>query len=160
MNNNPLELLLATTYSLSKLRKRIRVVRNHIMKKFFNQAEDQELLEAEDKIWLESMNNIFLFQFTKENAYQKLDELEKEISKIQPLIIYVAFDIPSEEVEKIGIWLRREINPYLLCEIKQDPEIIGGCALSWKGIYKDYSLRKRAEDNKDQIIGIFKQIGK
>ena len=157
MNSNLIEKLLINSYSLSQLRSRVRILRKYIGRKFFGETQTEELDEKES-LWLASLGNDFLNQFDKLNAYEKLGELELAVNQIKPLIIYIAFDIPQEEIERLGIWLRAEINPGVLCEIKVDPSLIGGCALSWSGIYKDYSLRAQIQTQREQILSGFKQF--
>ena len=159
MTNTNIDTLLTATYSLKQLRNRLRVLRNSLLGKFFSAKEDVEITKK-NKTWLVSLPDDFLKQFEKTNVYEKLDSLEKEINNIKPLTIYLAFEIPDEETETLGTYLRREIKPDLVFDVKLDPSLIGGCALSWKGIYKDYSLRASIQAKREQILSSLKQIAK
>ncbi|MCL4390137.1 MAG: F0F1 ATP synthase subunit delta [Patescibacteria group bacterium] len=43
-------------------------------------------------------------------------------------------------------------------EIKIDPSLIGGAALSINGLYKDYSLKAKFAENEDILKGIYEQF--
>lgn len=148
---NQLSFLLKDTYSTQQLRSRLRALKNYFDEKFFGQ---NQTLNKEDQDWIKNLNSDFLNQFTKINTAEKLEDLQKEINNLAPLIVYIAYEIPKEHVEKIGVWLRENVNPKLIFEIKLDPNLIGGIALSKGGVYKDYSLRARIEANKVRLSQI------
>lgn len=155
--NTSIDKLLANSYSTQQLRNRLRILKSYLEKKFFNKEDGQDI-DQMDNQWLESLGDEFLNQFTQINAYEKLKQMEDEIDKIIPLIIYVAFEMPQEEIEKMGIWLRLQMATSLVCEVKVDPNLIAGCALSWKGVYKDYSIRQKIENSQEQILSSLKQF--
>ncbi len=71
-----------------------------------------------------------------------------EIKAIEPLYFYLPFELPEEEILKISSKLRRDYGKQFLIETRVDPQLLGGCALSYKGVYKDYSLKDRLNKTK------------
>lgn len=78
-----------------------------------------------------------------DEAFQKA---EKEIREIEPLVIFLPFDLPEEKIPQLGALVRQNFGPKFLMEIKYDPSLIAGAALAWKGIYKDYSVKSKIKD--------------
>ena len=87
-----------------------------------------------------------------------IDEAQKEIGKVETLVIYCAFELPDETVEDLGRKARGMFQKDIFIEIKVDPDLIGGAALVWKGQYKDYSLRAKFEQQKDILRGAYEQF--
>lgn len=59
------------------------------------------------------------------------------------VIITLATTLPKEEIRRLGQWFRRNVDPQILLDIRQNPDIIGGCQLIWRGFEGDFSLRKK-----------------
>lgn len=154
--NNILYKFLETTYYKSQITKRFNALKGFLQNKFFNSPQSN--LNPEDSQWLNSLGEDFLKNFTKLNIYQTLSKLEKDIKVLQTLTIYLSFEMPDEEKDKLGSYLRQNFKKDLIFEIKLDPNLIGGAAFSWKGIYKDYSLRSRIDQNHEQILSSLKSL--
>lgn len=152
-----LKIFLANNYSLSQARKRLLVLRAFLSKRFFNSLDNTNISE-QDLAWLNSLGEDFYKNFNKLNVYQMLGLLEKELNQIQVLTIYIAFDMPEDQLDQLGVWLRTNTKPNILFEIKHDPNLMAGSALSWKGIYKDYSIKLRIDQNRDAILASFKSF--
>ena len=144
-----LNILLKDIYTLSALRHRIRVLRSYFSKIFFGTAD--LILNENDIVWINSLPKDFLEKFDKNNTTQKIAELEKTIGQLQPLTVYLPFEANDEAVKLIGGMARKLFNPKLFLDIKYDPRLLAGCALSWKGIYKDYSLHQKITEKKQAI---------
>jgi len=143
--------ILKDTYSLSQLRHRLNVLRAYFLTKFFGSTVS-ESLSKKDSSWLESLPPIFYEQFNKDNVYQIFAAIEKEVNKLPVLTIYLAFEADDTSLQQIGNFVRTTLNLCLLLDPKLDPKLIAGAALSWKGVYKDYSLRARIEERKTEIL--------
>jgi len=82
---------------------------------------------------------------------KEFDETKNKIEAIEPLHISVPVELPDEEIAKIIAKLRQEYGKEFLMEIKFDKSLIGGCALSYKGVYKDYSVKAKLNN-----VGVWK----
>lgn len=149
--------ILKNTYTLSGLRRHVRILKDYLINKIFTQNQQPADISAEDGIWLNSLGGSFINQFNKDNIYPIFDEIDKSLDKMSALNIYLPFPQNDQIQAQIGQFIFKTFGKTILFDIKFDPNLIAGCALSWQGIYKDYSLRKRIEDNKAQIIGSFKK---
>ncbi len=98
------------------------------------------------------MGKDFYGQFTPLNIETILNDLEKQVQKIPSLVVNLAFELPSEEADKLGRWLRSNVSANIMFNTKLDPTLIAGCAFSWKGVYKDYSAKAKIEQNRPQIL--------
>ncbi|MCL4398032.1 F0F1 ATP synthase subunit delta [Patescibacteria group bacterium] len=82
---------------------------------------------------------------------EDFDKAREEIKTIEPLYLYLPAQVPEENLQSIVGKLRRDYGDRFLIEIKIDPALLGGCALSYKGIYKDYSLKAKLEKNREAL---------
>ncbi len=148
---NLLDTVATNTFTISDLKRRVRVLKEYLEKKIFGGNLKIELV-SQDSLWLNSLTNIGTVVDTK-NFYQQMADLAKAVSALSPLIIYLAFDPPDEVISKLALDLRKILNSNLIfLDIKKDPGLLGGSAFVYKGIYKDYSLRAKLEQNKEKIL--------
>lgn len=157
MEDNILNVLLAKTYIHSHLLHRISVLKSYLSKKLFSDDSDFEELSKADKTFLELLDENFYKQFTRENLSSIFEALEEKIKKIQPLVIYLSFELPDTESLKLGNFLRKNFTAINTFDPRVDPTLIAGCALIYNGLYKDYSLKSRLEQNRDKILVTFKR---
>lgn len=158
MQNQLVDTFLASTYSLSQVRSNLSILKNYLLNQFFNSKLQGDGINPEDINWLKSLGTDFYKNFNKTNVYEQLEAIEKEIKKIPPLIIYIPFDMPDEEKIKLGIWLRTNISPTIIYDLRFDSNLIAGCALSSRGIYKDYSLKDNIDKRRDEVISSMKSF--
>lgn len=111
---------------------------------------------SEELEWLNSYGVQFLNLFQKETFYQSFSQIDKMVSELQTLTIYLAFSANPESEKQIGSWLRDNLSTEIVMDVKLDPSLIGGCAFIWKGVYRDYSLRSKIQTNRAQILTSFK----
>ncbi|TSC64744.1 MAG: Uncharacterized protein G01um101493_28 [Microgenomates group bacterium Gr01-1014_93] len=151
-----LDTILTNTYTIHDLRHRARILKSHLENKLFAQGSNENL-PAEDIAWLDSLGDDFLKYFTKENLYSTFKDLQEKVDKITPLIIYLSFEVDIAQIEGISQWIRKNLANKLIFEIKYDPAIIGGAAFTYKGVYRDYSLRSKIQQNSEIILTEFKK---
>lgn len=153
--------IISNTYTLHSLKNRLRVLKEYLSQKLFA-TQSVPNLTQEEAAWLNSLGESFTQSFNKDSLSSIFSALETKLNQAQSLTLYLPFEPRPEDFESLGKWVRATFNkPELLLDVKFDPELIAGCALSWKGIYRDYSLRKKIEDNKEQLLGLFKKyLGK
>lgn len=150
--------ILEQSFSIHELRQRIRVLKSYLAKKFYgsdNQSLDNET--AGQINWLYSLGDQFYQQFNPMNFSQIFEQIESKIESLPTLIIYFAFELTPEQSQEVGNYLRKRYGPYFVFDSKHDPSLIAGCALVWKGVYKDYSLRAKIAENHDAILEVIKQ---
>ena len=152
-----LNIFLKDTFTQTELRHRMRVLKSHLLKALFGSQDEGKLSQA-DLTWLGSLPEDFLKSFNKDNVYKIFDDLNIQIDDIPVLIIYMAIPSTDNVNLQIGAYVRKVFeNPNLVIDTKYDPNLIAGVALSWKGMYRDYSLRSSIEDRKEDILGSFKK---
>jgi F0F1-type ATP synthase delta subunit len=79
--------------------------------------------------------------------------LDSKINKVNIVTVYLAFEMPNEEIVKLAQNIRTTLKSTVtFLEIKKDANLLAGMALVYKGVYKDYSLRKKLEDQKEKLI--------
>ena len=85
-------------------------------------------------------------------------EIHKKIESLRVLTLYLTFDPDEEALSQIGGYVRTNFPNIQLLDIKFDPNLIAGAALSSGGVYKDYSLRTKINERKAVILDNFKKF--
>lgn len=154
--------ILLTTYTFTILQKRLRALRSYLLHRFFSSQPDQQNslkgvdITVNDLSWIYSLGNDFISGFNRDNVYSKLQLLEMESKKLPLVILYLAFEPNDEAVRLIGEFLRNQFSASIIFEYKNNPALIGGVAVSWKGIYKDYSVKELINQKQSEILMSFK----
>lgn len=147
-----LNIILANTYTLISLKKRFRILKEYLEKEIFGGDIKLEL-SIEDQTWLNSLPKSLLAPPDQRTFTATMEQLGKRISAIEPLVLYVTFDMPGDQLSTLTVYIRKLLNsPLCLLDIKKDPNLIAGAALVYKGVYKDYSLKSKIEQNKEKIL--------
>ena len=154
---NILETILKTTYTLHDVKHRLRILKTYVEQKLFGSTEQTEAFSPEDTSWLQSLGEDTFSQFNKNNATQIFEDTQKEIEKIETIVIYLPFQADTATLNQLGVWLKQNFTSSFIFDIKLDPTLIGGCALVKGGIYKDYSLKTKFHEQQDQILTEFRK---
>lgn len=155
--NEILAFILKNTYSLKQLHHRLAILKSYLLKTFFGSTEQTVPPSKEDLIWLQNLPENFYQQFNKTNVYQLFKDIESEASRIVPLTIYLTFDPDDQTLAQMGTYARNFFGENTVLDTKIDSTLIAGCSLSFKGIQKDYSLRGKIEERKQEILDSFKK---
>lgn len=84
-----------------------------------------------------------------------IETLTKAIRELPIMTLYLAFSPNEQYVKQLSALACRYGNQRVLLDIIVDKKLIGGAMIAWKGVYKDYSLRKRVDEAyKDKELGI------
>lgn len=159
--NEILSTILKDTYSLTSLKHRLRILNSYFLKTFFGETEATVdiPLSTQDSNWLKSLPESFYQKFNKDNVYEIFSGLEKEIETLKILTLYLSFEPDELTLSQIGFSARKTFNlSLLLLDIKVDPNLIAGPAMTWKGVYRDYSLRAKLEEKKQDLSEEFRRF--
>ncbi len=171
---------LTHTYTKAESLRRIRVVKdfiNHILfidtdKKSFDEqlASYQQKtilpLNEVDQAWMKELGSEFFQVFSPSGTESNVTtsskeykpsttifrELEAAIQKAPIVTIYLAFSPSAADLQPVNDWIKKELGPAMLYEINYNTQLIGGCAFSYKGIYKDFSLKNKIDANKQIVL--------
>lgn len=91
----------------------------------------------------------------KDEVETVFSRAEEELKNMESLVIYTAVDLPEEFAVRVGKKARELFGPKIILDFKVDGQILGGAALSFKGQYKDYSLRAKFEEKKEEVEEIY-----
>lgn len=162
MTTDLLKVILADTFTKNAAEKKLLTLKNHLLDTMFTTSPKKEAKSENPELatWLTKVNKKALEDITNKNVYAVFDKAESELKAVEPLVLYLPYELPEEEMTAIGLRLRRDYGENFLMEVTIDPNLIAGCALSFKGIYKDYSVKQRIADNKQAILESFKQYVK
>ena len=176
------EKIMKTTFTKNQLLRRIRLLNDFISFRLFRpegiQSKDlrEQIMKffathskgsageldviAQEADWLNSLEESFFARFTKENFNVAFDSLEKELSNAVPVILYLPFFMPEVRQLEVGKWFKDNIGPHMLFETNFNPNLVGGCAVSYRGEMRDYSILGKIDANKQLIINNLKSFKK
>lgn len=157
MDNQVLQTILQNTFTLSQLKHKVRALHEYLSSKLFAPQAPLQI-EPGDLNWINSLGGDFLNQFNKDNVNKIFTDIDAYIRQLKPLIIYLPFESTDEANTQIGLTLRKNFTGHKIFDLKFDPKLIAGCALSLNGVYKDYSLRVKIENEKGKILESFKKF--
>lgn len=159
-----LAVILKETYSLSQLKHRLGILKSNLLRAFFGSTPDVGIpnevnLSPDDLNWLKSLPREFYQKFTRDNVYKIFSDLDDAAHNLKILTLYLSFEPDNGALSQIGSFARSTFGlPALLLDVKLDPGAIAGAALSWKGVYKDYSLRAQLALKKRELWEEFKKF--
>lgn len=147
---------LQSNYSTSQIRHRFNTLKTFLQARLFKSPDKIKEIPVEDNKWLNTLDIKILGYFNAYNIDRQLKELEQKLHEVKPVTIFLPFEIPDEEVNNLGLYIRKNFKSDLVIDIKFDGNLIGGAALSWNGSYKDYSVRSLISQNQIKLIEAFK----
>lgn len=152
-----LAIILKDTYSLTQLKRRVRALKTYLLQTFFGGAPARTI--DEDTNWLKTLPQQLYQKFTKDNVYEIFSKLEQTGVKLPTLTMYLTFEPDEATLGQLGTKARTAFaSTTLLLDIKLDPRLIAGAALSWKGIYRDYSLKAKLAEKRQELSQEFRRF--
>ncbi len=162
MDQTLLEYILQDTFVKTLALKKVTGLKDYLLNKAFSSSgqgppETNMTDDPEITTWILSLNPALFSGINQQNIYSIFDQLEKDIKTIEPLVLYLPYELPQEQLTEIGQQLRDSYGSSFLIDIQIDPGLVAGAALSYKGIYQDYSVKQSIFDNKQAILATFKK---
>jgi F0F1-type ATP synthase delta subunit len=165
MQNSILNILLPVTYTKISFLRRIRLIRQYLESVFFsanNQTLAEYLQEQHEDITdittLSQLPKEFTNQFSKDTFYHLLQEASTEANNVPAVTMYTSFQPTEEYISGFCEWFRQHVQEHALIDQRIDAEVTGGCALVWKGFYKDFSMKFFMQQHKEQIHNIINDL--
>lgn len=149
--------ILKDTYTLAQLKYRVSLLKNYLLQNLFGSQQKLEF-GVKDANWLKSLPPDFYQNFNKDNVYRLLADIEKQKEGLKNLTIYLTFEPDDFTLNQIGAYARKSFGEQILLDVKYDPNLIAGCSLVWKGVYKDYSLKAQLKEKQSEILDSFKKF--
>lgn len=157
MEQQVLDEILKDTYTLETFKKRYQALKETLQVQIFDSKEKNEDYKAEDE-WVGKFDKKLLSQISSNSLSGISRYIDKYLSSLNILSIYFVFMPDPGQTKEIGEWIRSNLkNPGLIYDVKIDTSLIGGCAMVYKGIYKDYSLKAKIARGKPALLGEFKK---
>ncbi len=72
--------------------------------------------------------------------------LKRAIESVKVLKLTIAFQPDSHMVGLFSSLVRTELGAYILLDFASDRSIMGGAIISFQGVYKNFTLKKRIAD--------------
>lgn len=161
-----ISIILSNTVTTDDLTERLSLLRGYYQTKLFGGAEDQKLgireylkdqaTNEEHVQALEEWEQAFKRQqVTGKSVYDSYELINKELGALPTTTVYVPVKFPQKELQGMGEWFRREVQPNMMLEVKVDAGTVGGCAIVWGSVYHDFSLRYAIRKKREEVIEMF-----
>lgn len=167
MEEQFLNQILKDTYTVGDFKKRYQFLKSRLQGEIFKSKEGEPEEKHESAKghaldgWFEHFDKKILDEVTNSNFSQINEYIENFLSGTNLIAIYFVFVPGDPQLKEVGDWLRENLkNPKLIFDVKIDPSLIGGCAIVYKGVYKDYSLRSKITANKGKLMEEFRKYFK
>jgi F0F1-type ATP synthase delta subunit len=157
MEEKILDKILINTYTMASLKRRLKALKSRLSEQFFGGDTNKEMV-IEETNWLNTYGVQFLSDFQKETFYQSIGKIEQLVNQIKPLTVYISFPADEESIKNIGIKVRETYSQKVVIDLKYDPDLIGGCAFIWNGVYRDYSIRNTLKLDREKLLESFKSF--
>ncbi len=173
MNQDLANLFLSKTFTKNQALRRLRLIKELLELLFFQGSNPDDFENTFSKLkakyspnfvgqegleidvnFIKELGPDFFKNFSSVNINDQLASLEKAVNDTKTILIYLPFELPGDHIIDIGGWLKKNLGVNTLFEINYDPELIGGLAISYKGIFKDYSLRAKVNENKAKVLEV------
>lgn len=163
MTESQMTALMECTFSRAEFTARAGVLRSFLEWTFFTAHESTpagelvERYEAEthvlvrDAAFLRVLPKAFWEGWTQENFYAQLEKLDDAAALLPVLTLTVAVPFESAQVDAVGIWARRNIDPRLVVECNTDSALGAGCQVVWRNHLHDYSFAERLAQKRSQL---------
>lgn len=155
-------IILVNTFTRSDLNRRIHLLREYLEQTYFSQNAgitlhefmENKNISASDAEAMSSWGDQFYKCFTRDTAYDTLKKMGEYIDSAQTLVMYLPYLPDPTDTIRLGRWVRTNVQDNVIIEMKRNPSLIGGCALVWKGIYRDYSMKYFLMKHRDAINSV------
>ncbi|SRR5258708_2896439 len=155
MDEKILDIVLQRSLTLHQAYKHLRILKEYLTYQIF--GAQQATLEKEDQAFIDQIDKDLLQQFTKDNLASEFEKILSQLEKIPVLVVYFGFQPDNELIKSISDWIKNNYSERIILDSKIDNNLIAGCSLVWKGIYKDYSLKAKIEDHRQEILTYLSQ---
>ena len=160
--------ILAHTYTVASAHHSLGTLRHVLEQVFFVSDDSEETVEERYRVALTHLSDSdqrrlvdfgtkWLVDFSQSNLHQHILDLQKWLSEIPTITLYVPVIFEEEQIAWLGEWCRAEIDNQILLELVVDPATVGGCAFVHNHIYYDMSLRARIADMPDAVANVLKR---
>lgn len=146
--------LLEKNYTKQELIGKLRTLREFLERKYFSGVSEvsrKDLRELDDK---------FINAFNKKNAYLLLKKIEADLNTIEPIHLYLPIEVKDAELEKLGTWFKKNVSKMAILELHLDQALTLGCAVAYKGVYRDFSLKYYIKSYRKEIAAILDKYEK
>lgn len=114
--------------------------------------------EAEQHFFAgKEMDMEMLAGITVDNLEEEFKRAAEEIESRPELTIYLTFEPSDEEISVIGKEARALFGQNLFLTFKLDTALLGGAALAYGGIYKDYSLAAKFSEKEEELRNLWQK---
>ncbi len=76
------------------------------------------------------------------NMQEELKILKGEIESLDILTLILSFEPSQSALETLSLFVKKNLGEKIILDVLYDSSILGGAKIIYKGIYRDFSLKK------------------
>lgn len=109
--------------------------------------------------WLKEFANSDEAKTISVSNYSKwISDLKELVESTPKIIVYVPFVFPEAKLGQLHKTAVEAVGQFVYLDIKFDEDLLAGCAIVWKGNYKDYSLRSTLRSKQEGVKKLLQQF--
>jgi len=159
--------ILTTSFTKTDINRRMRLLREYLEQVYFKSEKmdttkfliSRQATTDDIDVFLNWGDNFFK-NFNQENIYKIITRISDVVKKMPVITIYIPYEPVPAEIIKLGRWCRKNITEGVIVDLKTEPTLLRGCALVWKGMYRDYSLRYYMMKKRGEIERVLEEYVK
>jgi|SRR3989338_9073039 len=140
-------IILQKTYTKTDYLRRVTFIREYLENKMYKNPDfnfldflTQKNVSRSDRDALSNLDGNFFNLFTVDNLYLIINGLTDLLKALPVLTLYLAVILDDDQMDQLGIWFRKNLNPELIIDMRINPGLVSGCAYVWNNQYKDLSF--------------------
>jgi len=83
----------------------------------------------------------------QETASSFYKELLNVLNQLKEVDLTIAYTPNYDQIKRIAEWWRKEVDPYIILNLKFDRDLIAGAIVGYDGVSKNVSLREHMKLN-------------
>ncbi|HVC36484.1 MAG TPA: hypothetical protein VNE40_03540 [Candidatus Dormibacteraeota bacterium] len=152
IENFKLPSLAASPADIQRLKRETESLDEYLAQAALRNSEQNSSKLPKTSRLLDELAQINSLNLLQTNSRQQLLAFLESVGQAPVLHISFATDPSSAFLNKIVIWLRQNIHPFVLVRIGLQPSIAAGCIVRTPNHYYDFSLRQHFTKQRSLLI--------
>jgi F0F1-type ATP synthase delta subunit len=94
----------------------------------------------------------------QQESLRYLDRTKEEISNLQKIKLTLAINPDQSLLDKMFIWLKDATGYELLMDVTVNPGILGGILITYKGLYRDLSVKSKIDSYFKRFTSVYELL--
>lgn len=131
--------------------------RTELIVAYYHDADAETIAHAEA---VAAWGDDVLDAYTADNLYERILAFKQSIKSLPKITLYVPVRFTAIQIERIGMWCRKEVQEGIMLDLKIEPGAVGGCAFAYNNTFHDVSFAYFLNKERAKVIDLVRTYGK